>query len=44
MIKNIFSKETFLTIKSVINLKIFFNVLYFIKLILNSPYNCKKIP
>ena len=38
-----FQKTFFKAVKNVIDLKIFFIVLYFKKLILNSPYNYKKI-
>ena len=41
--EDVFSRDTFQNVKSVVDLKIFFNVPYLKKLILNSPYNHKKI-
>ena len=43
MMKSIFSKDLFFkVIKNVIDLKIFFIILYFKKLILNSSYSYQK--
>ena len=40
--ESVFHETTFKMTKNVINLKLFLNVLYFKKLILNSPYNDNK--
>ena len=42
MMESVFQETASKMTKSVINLEIFLNLLYFKKLILNSPYNDKK--